>query len=418
MAFNNDVVGGTTLLRVAIQSANYVPGVSGWSINRDGSAEFATGTFRGPVVVIDPLTGNVLASIGANGNGSFQNVYATGDVIIGTLSVLAAITAAGRGVVARITTSSLPAVTGNSVLANICWIAWDVDPTRQYLLRCDVAYIAQINSTLAENFVFKLVVAQTGGLNATVYSNTVDIKPSAPIIPVQSFLLPAFTSGGPATIAFQASNDSSGTNYNIDVSNPWSMWIEDIGPLTIAGTGGTGAPSGGSSITTKYLATASQSYKPSSAGGGPISSPDGLNNMYQGTLSGRTNGQEFAVWTFDPTVVTDLAGATITSAQLWMYCTGSSGASGGAFIGYTADTSPAPSYPSGVTTVGTSPGNQTSNWPVPGWGSVDVTGGLAAALAAGARSVWVAHATIDGSASFYGFGTTAFKPYLQVTYTP
>ena len=45
----NPVVGGTVLRRAAIQSPNYVPGTSGWTINQDGSVEFNNGTFRGTI---------------------------------------------------------------------------------------------------------------------------------------------------------------------------------------------------------------------------------------------------------------------------------------------------------------------------------------------------------------------------------
>ena len=45
--FSNPIVGGTTLIRPAIQSPNYVAGVSGWTINIDGSAEFNNVTIRG-----------------------------------------------------------------------------------------------------------------------------------------------------------------------------------------------------------------------------------------------------------------------------------------------------------------------------------------------------------------------------------
>lgn len=39
--FANSLLGGASkLIRAAIRSPNYVPGVSGWSINKDGSAEF------------------------------------------------------------------------------------------------------------------------------------------------------------------------------------------------------------------------------------------------------------------------------------------------------------------------------------------------------------------------------------------
>lgn len=48
--FANPVVNfGGDLVRAAIRSPNYVAGVSGWTINKDGSVEFSDGTFRGTV---------------------------------------------------------------------------------------------------------------------------------------------------------------------------------------------------------------------------------------------------------------------------------------------------------------------------------------------------------------------------------
>lgn len=47
MQFDDDVVGGVTLVRPAIQSPDYDPGVSGWAIKIDGSVEFNDGEFRG-----------------------------------------------------------------------------------------------------------------------------------------------------------------------------------------------------------------------------------------------------------------------------------------------------------------------------------------------------------------------------------
>jgi hypothetical protein len=49
--FSNPIVGGNVLVRTAIQSRNFVAGVSGWSINRDGSAEFNNAVIRGELVV-------------------------------------------------------------------------------------------------------------------------------------------------------------------------------------------------------------------------------------------------------------------------------------------------------------------------------------------------------------------------------
>lgn len=47
MGFVNSVVGGLTLVRAAIRSPNYVAGSAGWSINKDGSAEFSNILVRG-----------------------------------------------------------------------------------------------------------------------------------------------------------------------------------------------------------------------------------------------------------------------------------------------------------------------------------------------------------------------------------
>jgi hypothetical protein len=67
MGFSRDtpVVAGTVLIRTAIQSPNYVAGVSGWTINADGSVEFANITARGTFIVDG--TGNSFVRIAASG---------------------------------------------------------------------------------------------------------------------------------------------------------------------------------------------------------------------------------------------------------------------------------------------------------------------------------------------------------------
>jgi hypothetical protein len=93
MTFQDPVVGGTVLIRPAIRSPNYVPGVSGWSVNIDGSAEFNNltirGEFRGNNFILNsdgffmysgvPGAGNLIASIAASsGNDEFGNPYLVG----------------------------------------------------------------------------------------------------------------------------------------------------------------------------------------------------------------------------------------------------------------------------------------------------------------------------------------------------
>jgi hypothetical protein len=91
MAFSNPITGGQgTLVRPAIKSPGYNPGVAGWSINRDGSAEFNDLTIRGEFDGTNfqmtdqgaffyngtPALGNLIASIVAQaGTDPFGNAF-------------------------------------------------------------------------------------------------------------------------------------------------------------------------------------------------------------------------------------------------------------------------------------------------------------------------------------------------------
>lgn len=63
MAFQNTIVGGVKLVRPAIQSPNYTPGMEGWTINQDGTAEFSDLEIRssnGSGDTIDLVNGEIL----------------------------------------------------------------------------------------------------------------------------------------------------------------------------------------------------------------------------------------------------------------------------------------------------------------------------------------------------------------------
>lgn len=70
MPFSNPIVGGENLVIPGIQSPNFVSGVSGWRIARDGTVELNNGTFRGSLEA-GSLTGQHF----------WVNNPATGDVI-------------------------------------------------------------------------------------------------------------------------------------------------------------------------------------------------------------------------------------------------------------------------------------------------------------------------------------------------
>src|SRR5690242_14775933 len=99
MGFENPIVGGTALRIPAIQSPDYSPGVSGWIIRIDGSAEFnnltVRGEFHGVNFIVSsagiffysgtPALGNLNGSwTAAAGTDAFGNVYQAGITLYGT----------------------------------------------------------------------------------------------------------------------------------------------------------------------------------------------------------------------------------------------------------------------------------------------------------------------------------------------
>src|SRR5450755_3559252 len=103
--FNNPVIGGGGgLVYPSIHSPNYVTGISGWTVNKNGSAEFSSGIFRGTITASSfagtdfvlnqnglfiytgaPATGNLFVSIAplAGANDGFGNAYKAGIQIQG-----------------------------------------------------------------------------------------------------------------------------------------------------------------------------------------------------------------------------------------------------------------------------------------------------------------------------------------------
>jgi hypothetical protein len=88
---NNPIVGGNALRIPAIQSPNFVPGVSGWQIKQDGSASFEDVTINaGSLTIVGssggvfvysgtPALGNLITSIaGAAGTDAYGNAYPEG----------------------------------------------------------------------------------------------------------------------------------------------------------------------------------------------------------------------------------------------------------------------------------------------------------------------------------------------------
>lgn len=87
--FANPIIGGAAaLIRSAIKSPNFVSGSAGWSINKDGSVEFNSGTFRGHIIGGDlfiysgtPGIGNLLASDTKASTDPFGNATVPGQAL-------------------------------------------------------------------------------------------------------------------------------------------------------------------------------------------------------------------------------------------------------------------------------------------------------------------------------------------------
>lgn len=76
--------GDGSLVYPALKSPNYVTGVSGWRIDRDGDAEFNDATFRGDVIVTDPDGSKVQILSGDGGTIRFTPENNVGQVVTDT----------------------------------------------------------------------------------------------------------------------------------------------------------------------------------------------------------------------------------------------------------------------------------------------------------------------------------------------
>lgn len=422
MPFANDIVGGTKLLIPAIRSPNYIPGVSGWSINRDGSAEFASGTFRGPVVIIDPGTGIALATIGLNGNGSFQYLYAN-DLIIGDESLAARLALLGVGIVGQFrTTSALPNSGVSSSYTSTCWTSFYYRTDRQYKVTASTTQWTNGNAINNQDLLARVLVNQpgvTGGAaNAVVHQTKQSTSGGeSQSLNIEFYLTPGSYTEGAMTVALQLAGNDVNAWTNTVTNSPFQFTVEDVGPAT-SSVGGSGAPSGLLTWTATYTTTATRSYDED---GSPISSPDRDNFIYQGTFPDRSYGDESFEAIFDGARMrTDLSGATINYARLWLYCTKAEEAAGSLLFGVTTDTSVQ------ATLTDNSAGSygQDDEWPVPGWRSFDLltfSGGVSALnrfLSNGGNGI-IGKPTLFGFAAtgFAGYGYAANKrPYIEVNY--
>lgn len=407
MPFTNNIVAGTTLVIPAIRSANYVAGMSGWSINADGTSEFSNVTVRGPVIITDNM-GAVLASIGATGNGSFQNIAITGDMTFGSTTLLTELALRAKGVVAWYSSTTTLPNSGSNAFVDIISLSWISEGTTR---------------------LYKIEVGPIGAFNAG--SSTFEWQNKLLVDGSQVFLNQQEASGGGTqavncsftgvfalgthTVTW-AANGSNGHVYafgSVSGSVPNLMTVTDVGEAI--STSGNIGPPGAVTKTATYICTGSRSYDHS---GNYIGAPDGDDNIYYGGgNSNRSFGNECDILLFNGSQMrTDLTGATILSAQLWLYCFTSINPEGSYGFNVGLNTS----LPTTASWAGNSPAyflDQT--WPVPGWASIDLTtGALNSFINSGGNSILGSKIFSSENTGFRGYGySTSFQPYIMVVYS-
>lgn len=427
--FTNPVVGGIQLVRNAIRSLNYAAGVSGWSINRDGTAEFASGTFRGPVIIVEPGTGAILASVGADGNASFQEVNAD-DVIIGTTSLADFINGHHRGIVGQFrTTANLPDTGVSSNYAAICWTEFTYATNRLYHISGSTT-LWKCNDAFGDSDLLIRVVINQPGVPGGAANEIVHVtKQSASAGETQNLNVDFYIHGatgrgnGTMTVALQMSTVSGTAWTNTNGATSQFEWtVEDVGPIPNS-SGGTGAPAGLLTHTVTYYALDSRSYDEN---GVFIGAPDGDNNVYASEFPDRAFGEEqFEIIFNGASIAADLAGGTIEYARLYLYCHKAEEARGSIGFGVTTDVA-VQAGTVGVPFVDNSDGSYADDdhWPNPGWAYYDmlnVSGGHSAIdrFVNHSGSGVIGHAALFGLAAtgFRGFGYSAeLRPYIEVRY--
>lgn len=119
MGFRSSILAGTTLVRAAIQSEDYVPGVSGWAVFRNGDVEFNSGTFRGTLaaaMIIGSVFGSSTTDPSIWINEDDQNTIRAYDAAGDLLLEIGARPGSGAGAVFYDTANPYSLSIGNQIL--------------------------------------------------------------------------------------------------------------------------------------------------------------------------------------------------------------------------------------------------------------------------------------------------------------
>jgi hypothetical protein len=331
--FANAVLGGATkLIRAAIQSPDFVSGSAGWSINKDGSAQFNNVTALGPISVEDG-NGNTLGGIDANGNLTGFDVTANDDVIIGGQSLTNTILPTfAQGFVNRgwvnMSGASWPTTAIGATETSLFELDVTVPAGRAYMIMLGAFRIA---CSLATGTVVLNLHYTTDGTTPTTASN---IFFNSAFPAASATMTPEWTgfynntSGSDTVLRMLISaNVSTGTfQFHPSGGNVNTLGIDviDVGDIDTSLTGNnatqfnSGGSGGGASkqnFTKSYASSSTYAYE----GGNGAQSLGLINhngNGYQGDDQLGDNGNTSTFIQWPGQVVTDLSGASINSVSL------------------------------------------------------------------------------------------------------
>lgn len=430
MSFGNPIVGsGDALVRNAIRSRNFVSGISGWSINKDGYAEFNNLAINSGQILINDSNGDTLASINEQGNASFQDMtLVQSPSIAGKDFQTEIIDPLPRGLMAYGSFSTLP-FTGLTGEYGLVEVAHPNLPARTYNLYAQMNGAGQTaNLNLAINI--RYTYAAPGGtpakptLSSTLlYQNAREVTflgaPSQTFSLNIDFELPQGAGAYRFLMSVSRINGTGSLNSATSAAAPAFMSIKDIGPAGlntgVLNTGAGGATSPVQTYTKNYFPLWSRAYN----GNGTPGSFSNPSSIYQGYNQSDGNGIRKSMMGYDwATIQADLSGASIQAVYWTAYFAHWYPNSGGTCnIGY--HNYAGGSAPGSYQTVGFI--RASTGWPKPGLRTVDLTStGVGTQFQIGAaKGITIGDGAGSGQV-YYGYGNGAGganAPYLTITYT-
>lgn len=369
ISVNQGVISGVT-----IQSNNFsndpVTGITGWQLADDGT-----------VYMQSTVIGNNNYQIDQQGNASFQSVTVNDTLSVGGLTLDQILSAYPKGITywgSRNTDSD--ETSGTTELA-VLTVGTTFEDQRMYEIGTSTMRI--VGTTADDSFIMRV---RDGGSSAPTTSSDqlfsvsshIDVAAGTTentiggsiIVTCDDSTATSFTnfhSGDHNLLMTLARANGTGTAHLYESSatvNPIELYLKDLGSL-VPDTGVPESGGGGSTPVTPFTFTYTADWDGTYTGSGTYRNPGtdpAVHGLYQGFYS-PNNGNQKALVGFDYSQIqSDLAGATITKFEVYLYYSHWYFNNGGtAVVGYhnLSNSSHPASYPgSGITAGG---------WTFPNW---------------------------------------------------